>query len=86
MSFVADWATKPLLLAGSCVALVVVGSDGEGSTSGLDRKMNDVRTEVTMSEHERPGFERSSIYQSAGLTRASVKVSCKVDCHGSRRW
>jgi hypothetical protein len=47
--------------------------------------MKDVRTEVTMSEHERPGLERSSMYQSAGLTRARVNVSCKVDCHGSRR-
>jgi hypothetical protein len=68
------------------VALVVAGNDGEGKTSGLDRKMKDVRTEVTMSEQERPGFERSSMYQRAGLTRARVNVSCSVDCQGNRRY
>jgi hypothetical protein len=74
------------LLAGVCVALFIAGSDGEGKTSGSDRNIKDVRIEVTMSEHESPGFERSSMYQSAGLTRARVSVSCRVDCHGSRRF
>ena len=74
------------MLAGDCVALVVAGNDGEGKTSGLDRKMNDVRTDVTMSEQERPGLERSSMYQRAGLTKARVNVSCRVDCQGNRRY
>jgi hypothetical protein len=55
--------------------LVVDGNDGDGRTSGFERKMKDVRTEVTMREHERPGFERSRMYQRAGLTRARVTVN-----------
>lgn len=65
---------------------MVEGRDGEGRTSGFDRNMKDVRIEVTMREHERPGFERSSMYQRAGFTRARVRVSCRVDCHGRRRY
>ena len=70
---------------GTCVAFVVDGRDGEGRTSGLDRNMKDVRIDVTVSETERPGFERSSIYHRAGFTRARVKVSWRVDCQGRRR-
>lgn len=66
--------------------MVVAGSEGEGRTSGFDRKMSEVRSEVTMSEKERPGFERSSMYQRMGFTRARVRVSCRVDCQGRRRW
>jgi hypothetical protein len=68
------------------VAFTVAGSNGEGRTSGLERKMNDVRMDVTVSETESPGFERSSMYHRAGFTRASVRVSWRVDCHGRRRW
>ena len=67
------------------LATVVAGRDGEGSTSGLERKMNEVRTEVTMREKERPGLLRSRMYQRAGLTRARVRVSWRVDCQGRRR-
>lgn len=67
------------------MVFVVKGNGGEGKTSGLARKMNDVRIEVTSKEHERPGFERSRMYQRAGLTRARVRVSWRVDCHGRRR-
>jgi hypothetical protein len=70
----ADGFAWRLLLDGSRVALVA-GTDGEGRTLGLDRKIKDVRIEVTMSEQERPGLERSRMYQSAGLTRARVSVS-----------
>ena len=70
---------------GTRVAFVVGGRDGEGSTSGLDRKMNEVRMEVTVSETESPGFERSRMYQRAGFTRARVTVSWRVDCQGRRR-
>jgi hypothetical protein len=42
--------------------------------------------EVTMSEQERPGLERSRMYHRAGLTRARVSVSWSVDCQGSRRY
>lgn len=72
-------------MEGTCVAFVVAGRDGEGRTSGFERKMKDVRMDVTVSETERPGFERSSMYQRAGLTRASVRVSWRVDCQGRRR-
>jgi hypothetical protein len=70
---------------GICVAFVVAGRDGEGRTSGFERKMKDVRIEVTVSETERPGFERSRMYQRAGFTRARVRVSWRVDCQGRRR-
>ena len=63
------------LIVGSCVAFVVGGRDGEGSTFGFERKMKDVTMEVTVSETESPGFERSRMYQRAGLTRARVRVS-----------
>ena len=70
---------------GSWVTFVGAGKDGEGRTSGFERKMKEVRIEVTVSETERPGFERSSMYQRPGFTRASVRVSCRVDCQGRRR-
>jgi hypothetical protein len=38
-----------------------------------------------VSDTERPGFERSSIYQRAGFTRARVRVNWRVDCQGRRR-
>jgi hypothetical protein len=75
-----------LLLTGSRVPLNAGDSEGEGSTSGFDRKIKDVRSDVTSREHESPGFERSRMYQSAGLTRARVRVSWRVDCHGRRRY
>jgi hypothetical protein len=65
---------------------VVAGKDGEGRTSGFERKMKEVSIEVTMREKERPGLLRSRMYQSAGFTRARVRVSWRVDCHGSRRY
>jgi hypothetical protein len=65
--------------------VVVAGKEGEGSTSGFDRKIKEVRIEVTVRETPRPGFERSSMYHRAGLTRASVRVSWRVDCQGRRR-
>jgi hypothetical protein len=67
------------------VPLMVAGSEGEGRMFGSERKMHEVRTEVTRREYERPGLVRSSMYQRAGLTRARVRVSWRVDCHGSRR-
>jgi hypothetical protein len=54
---------------------MVAGRVGEGRTSGLARKMKEVTTDVMMSEKERPGLLRSRMYHSAGLTRASVRVS-----------
>lgn len=59
--------------------------DGDGKTSALERKMKGVTMEVTRREHDSPGLERSSMYQSAGFTRASVRVSWRVDCQGRRR-
>jgi hypothetical protein len=65
---------------------MVVGSEGDGRTSGFERKMKDVKTEVTRRETERPGLLRSRMYHRAGLTRARVRVSWRVDCQGRRRW
>lgn len=59
--------------------------EGDGRTSGFERKMKEVRMDVTMREAERPGRLRSKMYQRAGLTRASVSVSWRVDCQGRRR-
>ena len=64
---------------------VAACKDGEGSTPGLERKMKDVSSEVTVSETESPGLERSRMYHSAGFTRASVRVNWRVDCQGRRR-
>ena len=64
-----------LPLVGRCVTFVVAGNDGEGRTSGFERKMKDVRIEVTMREKDSPGLLRSRMYQRAGLTRARVRVS-----------
>jgi hypothetical protein len=65
---------------------MVAGRAGEGRTSGLERKMKDVMIDVLMREKESPFLVRSSMYHSAGLTRARVTVSWRVDCHGRRRW
>ena len=54
--------------------------------AGLERKMNEVSSEVTIRLQERPGLLRSRMYHSAGLTRARVRVSWRVDCQGRRRW
>jgi hypothetical protein len=71
---------------GACVPFVPgVGRDEEGRPVRAERKMKEVRKEVTMREKERPGFERSRMYQRAGLTRARVRVSWRVDCQGRRR-
>lgn len=78
-------ARTALLLEGTRVTFVVAGRGGEGRTFGFARKTRDVMTEVTMSERERPGRERSRMYQRAGLTSARVRVSCRVDCQGRRR-
>ena len=74
------------ILAGIPVEFVVAGSAGEGRTSGFERKMEAVRIDVTRREKERPGLERSRMYQRAGFTRARVMVSWRVDCQGRRRW
>jgi hypothetical protein len=68
-----------------CVAFMADAREGDGKTSAFERKMKGVTMEVTRREQESPGLERSSMYQSAGLTRASVRVSWRVDCQGRRR-
>lgn len=68
------------------MAFVAAGVDGEGRAVGLERKTREVRREVAISEKERPGLLRSRMYQSAGFTSARVRVSCRVDCQGRRRW
>lgn len=69
----------------TCVAFMVAGREGDGRTSRLERKMKDVSIDVTIRESESPGLLRSRMYQSAGLTRARVKVNWRVDCQGRRR-
>jgi hypothetical protein len=71
--------------AGVRVPFMMAGRVGEGRTSGFARKMKEVTMDVIMSEKERPGLLRSRMYHKAGLTRASVRVSWRVDCHGRRR-
>lgn len=68
------------------MAFVTAGADGDGKAVGFERNMSEVRIEVTMSENDRPGLLRSSMYQRAGLTSARVRVSCRVDCQGRRRY
>lgn len=65
--------------------MVVARRLGEGRPVGLERKMKEVRMDVTVSEHERPGLLRSSMYHNAGFASARVRVSWRVDCQGRRR-
>jgi hypothetical protein len=67
------------------VAFAAEGSCGAERTAESERKTRDVSREVTAREKDRPGFERSRMYHSAGLTRARVRVSWRVDCQGRRR-
>lgn len=73
------------LLVGNCVTFVGAGKEGEGRTPGFERKMKEVKMDVTAREKDRPGLLRSSMYHRAGLTRARVRVSWRVDCQGRRR-
>lgn len=73
-------------IEGACVALDGKGMLGDGNAVGFERNMTEVRIEVTMSENDRPGLLRSSMYHRAGLTRARVRVSWRVDCQGRRRY
>jgi hypothetical protein len=70
---------------GACVALDAKGTLGDGNAVGFERNMTEVRIEVTISENDRPGLLRSRMYHRAGLTRARVRVSWRVDCQGRRR-
>jgi len=73
-------------IEGACVALDAKGTLGDGNAVGFERNMTEVRMEVTMSENDRPGLLRSRMYHRAGLTRARVRVSWRVDCQGRRRY
>lgn len=61
------------------------GAAGEGTISGLTPKAMAVPARPTSMERKKPGFERSTRYQSTGLTSAKVRDTCDVDCHGSLR-
>jgi hypothetical protein len=65
---------------------VVAGRAGEGRMSGFWRKIKEVMMEVQNKEKKRPFLVRSRIYHRAGLTRARVAVSWRVDSQGRRRW
>ena len=54
--------------------------------SGLTPSRTAVPAMPTSAERMKPGFERSIRYHRTGLTRAKVKETCKVDCHGSFRY
>lgn len=57
------------------VVFVEAGSVGDSNAVGLEKNINDVRTDVTISEEESPGLLRSRMYQRAGLTSARVRVN-----------
>ena len=61
------------------------GAGGAGTILGLMPRSTAVPVIPTMADRRKPGFDRSIRYQSAGLTMASVKDTCKVDCQGSLR-
>lgn len=58
---------------------------GEGITSGLRPRSARVPLRPTKVERRKPGLERSMMYQRTGLTRASVRETCRVDVQGSLR-
>ena len=58
---------------------------GDGTISGLTPKAMAVPARPTSMERRKPGFERSTRYQSTGFTRAKVRDTCVVDCQGSLR-
>jgi hypothetical protein len=61
------------------------GTAGDGTTSGFAKRKTDVRITEMREDRVRPGLLRSSKYHSAGLTRASVTESWRVDCQGNLR-
>ena len=62
------------------------GVAGGGTISGLTPSSTAVPAIPTRAERMNPGLDRSMRYHSTGLTRAKVKETCKVDCHGSFRY
>ncbi len=62
------------------------GAAGEGTISGFTPKAIAVPARPTSIERRKPGLERSTRYQRTGLTRARVKETWEVDCHGSLRY
>ena len=58
---------------------------GGGTISGFTPSSIAVPAIPTMADRTKPGFERSIKYHKTGLTSASVKDTCKVDCQGSLR-
>lgn len=61
------------------------GVAGDGTISGLTPKAMAVPARPTSTERRKPGLDRSTRYQSTGLTRARVNETWEVDCQGSLR-
>ncbi len=53
--------------------------------SGFRPRRTAVPAMPTRAESRKPGLERSTRYQSTGLTRARVRETWRVDCQGSLR-
>lgn len=56
---------------------------GAGTISGFVTRIKAVPVTPMKDDKARPGFERSMRYHSTGFTRASVRDSWRVDCHGN---
>lgn len=61
------------------------GVAGEGTISGFTPSSTAVPATPTMADRKKPGLERSTMYHRTGLTSASVRETCRVDCQGSLR-
>ncbi len=54
--------------------------------SGFEARRRAVPVAPTKAERRKPGTERSTRYQRAGLTRARVREAWRVEVQGSLRW
>lgn len=68
-------------------ALARAATDGEGAgtRSGFMESRRAVPLRATVELRMKPGEVRSRRYQIAGLARARVRLSWRVDCQGRRR-
>jgi hypothetical protein len=66
--------------------ILVKDAEGGGTMSGLIDRSTKVPATPTTAESRNPGLDRSMIYHRAGLTRARVRETWRVDCQGSFRY
>lgn len=69
----------------AALARAAADGDGAGTRSGFMESRRAVPLRATVELRMKPGEVRSRRYQIAGLARARVRLSWRVDCQGRRR-